>query len=395
MRPEGRFVEADVCVIGGGPAGLAAALAARRRGLSVVVADRSRPPVEKACGEGLMPEGVAALRELGVDVDRTFGMPFRGIRFLEAGLSVEATFPDGCGLGIRRLDLHRLLWAKAEDAGVVTIWGSPAERIGASRVEIAGRTVRCRWIIGADGAHSCLRQQAGLPPRWTGLRRIGLRQHFRVPPWTDFVEVYWRHEAQAYVTPVATDEVCVAVLGGARGGQLADLGLFPELAKRLGKANRVGPVRGAISMSTRLAKVTRDPFALIGDASGAVDAVTGEGVSLALRQALALGQALATHDLDVYETAHRRMSRLPLLAASVLVHLGAHDAWRRRVLETLAAHPPTFERLLAVHVGAAGSATGARGIAGLTLRLIQPRRSLPLARAIASSEPADLWRPSR
>jgi flavin-dependent dehydrogenase len=228
------------------------------------------------------------------------------------------------------------------------------------------------------------------------LRRIGLRQHFRVPPWTDFVEVYWRHGTQAYVTPVAADEVCVAVLGSTRGGRLADLTWFPELAKRLGNANRVGPARGAISMSTRLAKVTRNPFALIGDASGAVDAVTGEGLSLALRQALALGQALATGDLDVYENAHRRMTRLPLLAARVLVHLGAHDAWRWRVLETLAAHPSTFERLLAVHVGAAGLATGAHGIAGLALRLIQPKRSPPLACAIASSSaPADLWRSSR
>jgi hypothetical protein len=69
-------------------------------------------------------------------------------------------------------------------------------------------------------------------------------------------------------------------LGGARGGQLADLALFPELANRLGKANRVGPARGAISMSTRLARVTRDPFALIGDASGGLVAQINSGLAV-------------------------------------------------------------------------------------------------------------------
>jgi len=58
--------ETDVFVIGGGPAGLAAAIAARRAGFDVVVADRSQPPIDKACGEGLMPDGLSALQRLGV-----------------------------------------------------------------------------------------------------------------------------------------------------------------------------------------------------------------------------------------------------------------------------------------------------------------------------------------
>ena len=52
----------DVFVIGGGPAGLAAAIAARRRGLDVTVADCSVPPIDKACGEGIMPDGLAATK---------------------------------------------------------------------------------------------------------------------------------------------------------------------------------------------------------------------------------------------------------------------------------------------------------------------------------------------
>ena len=60
--------ETDVFVVGGGPAGLASAIAARRNGFDVVIADSARPPIDKACGEGLMPDGVAALRRIGVEL---------------------------------------------------------------------------------------------------------------------------------------------------------------------------------------------------------------------------------------------------------------------------------------------------------------------------------------
>src|SRR5689334_25022502 len=92
----------DVFVAGGGPAGLAAAIAARRRGLDVTLADGARPPIDKACGEGIMPDGVAAARALGVAVD---GVPFRGIRFRDGESTAEATFPRGEGLGMRRTEL--------------------------------------------------------------------------------------------------------------------------------------------------------------------------------------------------------------------------------------------------------------------------------------------------
>ena len=114
--------QTDVFVVGGGPAGLAAALAVRQQGLSVVVADRAQPPIDKACGEGLMPDGVAALRRIGVELGTEHGVSFRGIRFLDGKQSAEATFPEGHGVGIRRLRLHRLLQEHAEKAGVALHW---------------------------------------------------------------------------------------------------------------------------------------------------------------------------------------------------------------------------------------------------------------------------------
>src|ERR1700676_535084 len=138
----------DVVVVGGGPVGLAAAIAARQRGLEVLVADRARPPIDKPCGEGVMPEGVSALRLLGVSIDDG-ALPFYGIRFTEAGSAAAACFPAtaGPGIGMRRPHLHRLLAARADELGVVARWGEPITAVNRSSVELAGRNVPCRWIV--------------------------------------------------------------------------------------------------------------------------------------------------------------------------------------------------------------------------------------------------------
>src|SRR5438552_4052459 len=116
--------ETDVLVVGGGPAGLAAAIAARAKGFRVVVADCSRPPIDKPCGEGLMPDALAALSQLGIAVRSKDSFPFRGIRFVDSSVSVAASFPAGCGLGVRRTVLHQLMIDRAAQAGVHFIWGS-------------------------------------------------------------------------------------------------------------------------------------------------------------------------------------------------------------------------------------------------------------------------------
>jgi menaquinone-9 beta-reductase len=368
--------ETDVVVIGGGPAGLAAALAARRNGFEVVVADRAHPPIDKACGEGLMPDGVAALRDIGVELGARHAAPFRGIRFLDDELEAEAPFPpgDGPGLGIRRTLLHRLLVERAQNAGVMTCWQSRVDGLDRSGVTIDGRTVRCRWIIGADGLNSRVRQWIGLPRAWNGARRIGLRQHFRARPWTDFVEVYWRNRCQAYVTPVGTDEVCVAMIGGEEEARLSNLAtLFPALASRLGPAEPIGSPRGAISMSVKLSAVTRGRVALVGDASGSVDAVTGEGIALALRQASFLGTALAAGDLGTYDAMHRRIGRKPRFMARVLLLMNGNDGLRRRALRALAERPRIFSRLLAFHVGAVPPSELSLAVLDLASRLVVSR----------------------
>src|SRR5208282_757693 len=130
----------------------------------------------------------AALRQIGVTLAAADGAPFRGIRFLDRQCEAEASFINaGCGYGIRRTRLHEILVDAAERAGAVLCWRSPVEGLEEGGVRAGGRTVRCRWIAGADGFHSRVRQWAGLQPLWSSARRIGLRQHFRIEPWTDFV----------------------------------------------------------------------------------------------------------------------------------------------------------------------------------------------------------------
>ncbi|HEX5566803.1 MAG TPA: FAD-dependent monooxygenase, partial [Streptomyces sp.] len=191
----------DLLVAGGGPAGLAAAIHGTLAGMETVVVEPRRAPVDKACGEGVLPGGVRMLRDLGVDLDRVGGRELRGIRYVDGPHRVQASFRGGPGLGVRRTELHRALWLRAAGLGVRIVPG----RVGEVRQEdgaVLAAGWRARWMIAADGLHSPVRRTLGLQGRVCGVRRYGLRRHYRVAPWTDHVEVYWSARGEAYVTPV-------------------------------------------------------------------------------------------------------------------------------------------------------------------------------------------------
>ena len=346
-------IRTDVVIIGGGPAGLAAAIAARRKGLSVTVADGMRPPIDKACGEGLMPDSLRVLGQLGVPVSEALGHPFRGIRFLHGDVNVESSFPTGAGIGVRRKVMHQLLVTCAEDAGVRLLWGTPITVVDGKPMAVGGESVRARWIVGADGAASRVRIWARLDDHDRQSIRYGFRRHYRVAPWTDCMELYWGTGCQIYVTPVGSQEVCIALISRDPHLRLdAALPRFPFLLDRLGGAPPTSAERSAVSASRRLRSVVRGNVALIGDASGSVDAITGEGLCLAFHQALCLAEALGREDLSSYASAHQRLMRRPAFMADFLLLIDRFPALRARALLTLAAKPHLFSRLLAMHVGA-------------------------------------------
>jgi flavin-dependent dehydrogenase len=369
----------DVLVAGGGPVGLTTAICCARAGMSVMVAEPRGAPIDKACGEGVMPAAVRRLATLGVTPD---GYPLRGIRYVDATHQADARFRHGDGLGVRRTVLHAALAARAAALGIpvlpvkVTTFTQDARHVTAAGVE-------ARYLVAADGLHSTIRRtlerdahaagdgargQARPGARTAAPPRYGLRQHYRVAPWTDLVEVHWTPDAEAYVTPVSADVVGVALLfakrnrvvslpqaahrdmptqarprhkdpadtaatagraqddavpphadpgfsGGTRENGGADdvdfklrLAAFPALLDRLAGAARASELRGAGPMRQDVRCRVHGRVLLVGDASGYVDALTGEGLGVGLAQADALAACLAADRPADYERAWRRAS---------------------------------------------------------------------------------------
>ena len=348
--------ETDVFVVGGGPAGLAAGIAARKRGFRVIVADGAAPPITKACGEGLLPHTLAALADLGVEFRKSEGYPLHGICFEDSSASVRAEFPAGHGLGIRREILHQRLLERALDCGVHFLWSTPIVGLLQEGVVAGTDRIRARWVIGADGSRSRIRRWSGLDRIAFRGKRFAFRQHFRAKPWTDSVEIHWAEKTQAYVTPVAGDQICVAIISSRlqRSNQRVGQALqdFPKLARRLKGACAASVERGAVTGMLELKTVYSGNVAVIGDASGGIDAVTGEGLCLSFRQATALADALVEGNLANYQAAHRRLFRRPRLMEKLLLLMDRQRAVRERTLRVMGAAPHLFERMLAYHVGA-------------------------------------------
>ncbi|MFD8594890.1 NAD(P)/FAD-dependent oxidoreductase [Kitasatospora sp. NPDC059646] len=331
----------DLLVVGGGPAGLATAIHAAGAGLSTTVLEPRPTPVDKACGEGLMPGAVRALARLGIAVE---GHPFHGIRYLEAAgpRSAEARFRTGHGLGVRRTVLHAALASRAEQLGVRRATGR-AERLDVGEHAVSIEHLTARHVVAADGLHSPVRHALGLhlPARTRRPARYGQRRHFAVRPWSDLVEVYWSRHAEAYVTPVSDGTVGVAVLGSQRLPFDRQLEQFPALLERLGGA-RAGPVRGAGPLRQHAGARVHGRVLLVGDAAGYLDALTGEGIALALASAEAAVHCLATGRPAGYERAWRRATRPYRLLTAALLSARHHRLVGPRIVPLAAAAPPLF-----------------------------------------------------
>ena len=355
----------DLVVVGGGPVGLATALFAADCGLDVVVLEPKSGMLDKACGEGLMPVGAAALADLDVHPQ---GRPFVGIRYLDGHRSADAPFPGRPGLGVRRTTLHAALRTRVEQAGIevlpltAAVTRSPDRRPDGERAPegdrgwpadhvrvpttgargTMGPVLRGRYVIAADGLHSPTRRALGLgTDRGSGghRRRYGLRRHYAVSPWTDRVEVHWGRSAEVYVTPVADDLVGVAVLSARRARFAEQLADFAELRERLGTAPPASDVRGAGPLRQRTTARVAGRVLLVGDASGYVDALTGEGISLGLAQARAAVQAVAADTPQAYERSWRRLTWEHTMLTQGLVQV-TRPAWGRRLIVPAAATLP-------------------------------------------------------
>ncbi len=368
---------ADVLIAGGGVAGASLAIMLGRAGCSVELFEQGAFPREKACGEGLMPAGVAVLERLGL-MEAIGGQPFYGVRYYAGHVVATAHFParDGqtaTGRGQRRYHLDRVLFATAAATpGVVAHTHAQVEAplLQHGRVvglRVAGSKHVAPLVVAADGAHSRLRHQLGLDGRPTSHQRIGLRAHFRLapgmlqPPW---VEVFLANQAELYVTPLPHDEVLVAALIArgrldTRPGDVLQrlIAEQPVLRNRLVGAEQITHVKGMAPLTIRARARVVPGAVLLGDAAGFVDPVTGGGMTQALQTAELLTAYLRhAHGTDerwpvAYDQActallcdYQRLNRL-------LLRIGQQRELARTTLRVLRHMPRLFSHLLGVATG--------------------------------------------
>lgn len=332
----------DVLVAGAGPVGLAFAIDAAQKGLEVQVLDPRATPVDKACGEGLMPSAVARLAEMGVDPP---GLEFTGIRYISPGHSALAHFSAGPGRGVRRTILQTLMQGRARDLGVQFAEDRITEVVQESDSIRAGRWT-ARYLVGADGLHSQVRSALKIPAVTGNWHRFGIRQHFEVAPWTKVVEVYWLPHAELYVTPIDEATVGVAVLGSAPLDLDFTISQVPSLAWRLKNAPRTSSARGAGPMNVRVGQRRAGRAILIGDAAGYVDALTGEGLRIGFEQAHAAVSRVLAHDLGQYERDWQRITRSYRVMTSSLLFAAKRNSLRSAIVPTAQTVPRAFTHMV-------------------------------------------------
>jgi 2-polyprenyl-6-methoxyphenol hydroxylase-like FAD-dependent oxidoreductase len=364
MRP-------DILIVGGGPAGLASAIASAQKGLRVSVVESRKPLINKPCGEGLLPEAVESLRRLGVHPQPGDGHPFEGFRFVDEETSVSAPIPRGRALGLRRTALHQLLIDRAEECGVDLRWGARVSDYESRGARVDGAFVPFRWLVGADGQYSAVRSYANLGSRWTIERRFGFRRHYAVAPWSNLCEVHWARRSQMVVSPTSAGEICVSFFADDPRMRVdTALASFPEVAARLRGATPTSTEAGSMIKFRRARAVVRGNVALVGDAGCTVDAVSGQGISLAFQQAHFLADALANENLARYQIAHDHLTLTAIRVTRLLLVMNDSSWLRRKVLRLFAMRPNLFAQMISVHTQPQPEPLKACEIVNLTWRVL-------------------------
>ncbi|MBA3579947.1 MAG: NAD(P)/FAD-dependent oxidoreductase [Gemmatimonadaceae bacterium] len=309
-------LDADVIVVGGGPAGSSTAWFLASRGMDVLLLDRARFPRDKVCSEYLSPqasrilEAMGALKSVeaagaaqlsGMMVRAPSGESFRG-HF--AGAHGFKGFRD-TGLALRRTILDSILLDRAraggarvrEDTRVVDLARDAHGRVsGAVIADSDGRraALGARLVVGADGLRSIVSRRLGLARRSRWPSRIALVAHYTDVAGMDGVgEMHVDTQGYLGLAPVGNGLINVAVvvpvsrakdLAGARSEFFEEwIDDRPHLRERFAGARQVTPVRATGPFASAVRRAWAPGAAVVGDAADFFDPFTGEGIYTALR----------------------------------------------------------------------------------------------------------------
>jgi len=293
--------------------------------------ERDRGPRLKACGEGLLPHGVAALRDLA-------GLPdaphMRGMRFVAGSVSVEADFPECFGLIVRRDRFDAWLRDKAAATSNVDL-----------RIGCPYRPSGERIVVGADGKRSMFHRR--LPARPSTPRRVGLSTHVAgLQGLGDRVEVFFHADGELYVAPTGGGEALVSALFYQsvfrRDGITHLLNAIPELRARTSCMEQTTPLLACAPLGLRVSRIVDEGLLLIGDAAGAPDPITGDGIAMAIVSAKPAARAILSGDFRAYERTRLDMGRTADRLGRLLLGMPRADGRTARMLLRRRALVPTL-----------------------------------------------------
>lgn len=334
----------DLLIAGSGPVGLVTAIHAAEAGLEVVVIDPRIGAVDKACGEGLMPQAIDHLQQIEVDPP---GKDFIGIRYISGTKTATAKFSGKPGRGVRRTTLSDHLRQRASELNIVFMEGRVTD-IEQNNDWVKAAGIKSRYLIGADGLHSTVRTSLNLDlqPKKKASQRYGLRQHFALEPWSDYVEVYWLPSAELYVTPVDDKTVGIAILGSDNLDFWKIVGQLPDLERRLKAAEPASKLRGAGPLRQNVKARISGRTMLVGDASGYVDALTGEGMRVGFEEGRAAVQSIIADSPSAYDANWNQITRSYRILAGGLLWASSNRVIRPLITPAASALPSVFRRIV-------------------------------------------------